>query len=176
MSISTRLARTWLTFHRQIISGFIIKNLGVNATFGICAIWFALLLPITYFCVFETTYKRKKVEPAFKEFSDTPTDLQSKRGSVREVTKEVDADDGSKDGSKEENVRIPGLDGQSGKVKVRYIEEIDIEEPIPAKETYRSRLRLFRGRISDQPFWRGVIKPIPLVLYPAILYSTIVHG
>jgi hypothetical protein len=165
-----------LTFDRQVISGFIIKNLGVNATFGICALWFALLLPITYFCVFETTYIRKQGHIPFKERPDTREDLSNKRGSVRVVTEEAEGKDGSKEASEGEDIRIPGIDGQSGKLKVRYIEEIDIDEPIPAKESYRSRLRIFRGRISDKPFWKGVWKPIPLICYPAILYSTIVHG
>lgn len=165
-----------LTFDRQVISGFIIKNLGVNATFGICALWFALLLPITYICVFETTYIRKKGQIPHEERPDTLEDLSSKRGSVRIVTKEEEVNGGSKDASEGEDIRIPGIDGQSGKLKIRYIEEIDIDEPIPAREPYRSRLRIFRGRISDMPFWSGVWKPIPLICYPAILYSTIVHG
>jgi len=108
----------------------------------------------------------------------------SKRGSVREENKEIDirdkketkVEDESKHGAVEEDIRIPGMDGQSGKLKVRYIEEIDMEEPVPEKESYRSRLRIYRGRITDKPFWKGVLKPIPLICYPAILYSTVVHG
>jgi hypothetical protein len=44
------------------------------------------------------------------------------------------------------------------------------------KEIYREKLRLFRGRVSDDSFWRGVWKPVPLIAYPAVLYSTIVYG
>lgn len=166
----------WLIFCRQVISGFIIKKSGINATFGICALWFALLLPITYFCVFETTYTRKKVQIPSKERPDSPTEFSSKRGSVRVVAKVEEAEDGRKVGNEEENIYIPGMDGQTGKLKVRYVEEMDLVEPIPTREPYRSRLRIFRGRVSDKSFWRGVWKPIPLICYPAILYSTIVHG
>lgn len=44
------------------------------------------------------------------------------------------------------------------------------------KETYRQQLALFRGRLSAEPFWRNVWKPIPLISYPAVLFSTIVYG
>jgi hypothetical protein len=121
-----------------------------------------------------------------KDSPSTPVDeFSSKGGSVREEnkemsvevkTKDVTVKDGSRNGFLEENTRILGMDGQTDKLKVKYIEEIDFDEPIPQKESYRSRLRIFRGRVSDKPFWKGVLKPIPLICYPAILYSTIVHG
>ncbi|KAJ4290323.1 hypothetical protein N0V90_010539 [Kalmusia sp. IMI 367209] len=44
------------------------------------------------------------------------------------------------------------------------------------KETYRSKLRLFRGRLSPESFWKGVWKPVPLIAYPAVLFSTVVYG
>lgn len=162
-----------------MISGFVINNLGVNATFGICAVWFALLLPITYFCVFETTYVRKKMQLPAKECPNTPDGTSSKRGSVQMVSKEEQAMDGDGKGSEyETRFGIPGMDGQTGSITVKpMMEEMDMEEDaIPGREAYRSRLRLFRGRILDTSYWRGVWKPIPLIAYPAILFSTIVHG
>ncbi|QDS69172.1 hypothetical protein FKW77_010560 [Venturia effusa] len=163
----------------QVISGFIIKNLGVNATFGICALWFALLLPITYFCVFETTYVRKQIRLPLRDCPGTSDNMSRKSGSVQTESKEDEG--GNVDGRESESEsriksRTPGIKGETGSVKVGSIEEIDMEEPIPGRELYRSRLRLFRGRIVDKPFWRGVWKPIPLIAYPAILFSTIVHG
>jgi hypothetical protein len=44
------------------------------------------------------------------------------------------------------------------------------------KETYRQKLRLFRGRVSNEPYLKGVWKPVPLIAYPAVLFSTIVYG
>ncbi|KAF1924216.1 MFS general substrate transporter [Didymella exigua CBS 183.55] len=44
------------------------------------------------------------------------------------------------------------------------------------KETYRRQLALFRGRLSDESFWRNVWKPVPLIAYPAVLFSTVVYG
>ncbi|KAI1413896.1 MFS general substrate transporter [Hypoxylon sp. FL1857] len=48
-----------------------------------------------------------------------------------------------------------------------------IKEP---KESYKSQLRLFRGRLSDEPFWKGVVKPFPLVCFPAVIFSTLVYA
>ncbi|OCL06393.1 MFS transporter-like protein [Glonium stellatum] len=47
---------------------------------------------------------------------------------------------------------------------------------IDDKESYRNRLALFRGRISSESYWKGVVKPLPLIAYPAVLFSTIVYG
>ncbi|KAH6642143.1 major facilitator superfamily domain-containing protein [Boeremia exigua] len=44
------------------------------------------------------------------------------------------------------------------------------------KETYRQQLALFRGRLSTESFWRNVWKPVPLIAYPAVLFSTVVYG
>lgn len=49
---------------------------------------------------------------------------------------------------------------------------VDNEE----RETYRQRLRLFRGRISGESFWKNAWKPVPLIAYPAVLFSTVVYG
>lgn len=43
-------------------------------------------------------------------------------------------------------------------------------------ETYVQKLRLFRGRLSGDSFWKGAYKPIPLIAYPAVLFSTVVYG
>ncbi|KAF2786523.1 MFS transporter-like protein [Melanomma pulvis-pyrius CBS 109.77] len=43
-------------------------------------------------------------------------------------------------------------------------------------ETYVQKLRLFRGRLSGESFWKCAYKPIPLIVYPAVLFSTIVYG
>jgi MFS family permease len=44
------------------------------------------------------------------------------------------------------------------------------------KETYRQQLAIFRGRLSSKSFWQNVWKPVPLIAYPAVLFSTVVYG
>ncbi|RYO85801.1 hypothetical protein DL766_003757 [Monosporascus sp. MC13-8B] len=50
------------------------------------------------------------------------------------------------------------------------LEEKPVKEP---KEAYVSQLRLFRGRLSQQSFWKGALKPFPLIAFPEVLFSTI---
>jgi hypothetical protein len=74
---------------------------------------------------------------------------------------------------------------RKSKIEVDETSKIEGEQkgsawPLPLdtgeKETYRQRLRLFRGRISGESFWKGAWKPVPLIAYPAVLFSTIVYG
>ncbi|KAI0009402.1 MFS general substrate transporter [Xylariaceae sp. FL0662B] len=49
-------------------------------------------------------------------------------------------------------------------------------EAAERKETYREQLRLFRGRLSDESYWKGVLKPFPLIAFPAVIFSTLVYA
>jgi hypothetical protein len=131
-----------------VISGFIIQSLGVQATFGVCAIWYAILIPCMYFIVLETTYPRKKI--------------------VWDTTVKEGLEIGKEDSMIAEE--------KGGKVVIETIQISDDPKESLTKEPYSKRLRLFRGRLAKDSFWKGVIKPIPLILFPSILYSTIVHG
>ncbi|KAI5861503.1 MFS general substrate transporter [Durotheca rogersii] len=55
----------------------------------------------------------------------------------------------------------------------------DLKGDDPAKEpreSYKSQLQIYRGRLSDESFWKGVIKPFPLICFPAVIFSTLVYG
>lgn len=67
--------------------------------------------------------------------------------------------------------------GPRGNSKIEIEEKgsfwsVDTQE----RETYRERLKLFRGRLSGESFWKGAFKPVPLIAYPAVLFSTVVYG
>ncbi|XTI87498.1 MFS transporter-like protein [Cenococcum geophilum] len=44
------------------------------------------------------------------------------------------------------------------------------------KKSYWKRLAIFRGWLSNESHWKGVVKPLPPIAYPAVLFSTIVYG
>lgn len=50
---------------------------------------------------------------------------------------------------------------------------LDLEDE---RVSYRSQLALFRGRLSPESFWKNAWKPVPLIAFPAVLFSTIVYG
>ncbi|KAL6709192.1 hypothetical protein ACN47E_002008 [Coniothyrium glycines] len=55
----------------------------------------------------------------------------------------------------------------------KEISFLDDDEP---KQPYRQQLAIFRGRLSQESFWKSAWKPIPLIAYPAVLFSTVVYG
>jgi hypothetical protein len=55
------------------------------------------------------------------------------------------------------------------------IEVIEIERS-ESRKPYSARLRIFQGRITDESFWRTAVRPLPLLAYPAVVFSTIVYG
>ncbi|CBX96553.1 similar to MFS transporter [Plenodomus lingam JN3] len=50
---------------------------------------------------------------------------------------------------------------------------LDEDEP---KRSYSQSLSIFNGRLSQESFWKNVWKPLPLIAYPAVLFSTVVFA
>lgn len=71
-------------------------------------------------------------------------------------------------------------DGRShrGLDRATTLEFEDLKEmaKIEPKEPYRRQLTLFRGRLSNLSFWKGVLKPPCLIVLPTILFSTILFS
>jgi hypothetical protein len=53
------------------------------------------------------------------------------------------------------------------------IYEIVMPEP---KKTYRQRLTVFRGRVSNAGFWRTSFKPIPLITFPVVVFAAFTYS
>jgi len=75
------------------------------------------------------------------------------------------------------------ITASSGSEFDRKVDEYDDEEDlkistaaaegIPSKVPYVRRLALFSGRLSDNKFWMGSLKPLGMLASPVILYNTI---
>lgn len=59
---------------------------------------------------------------------------------------------------------------------VDYDEDVSLAQANEPKPTYTSQLALWRGRLSPESFWKNAWKPVPLIAFPAVLFSTIVYG
>ncbi|TVY81521.1 putative MFS-type transporter [Lachnellula suecica] len=44
------------------------------------------------------------------------------------------------------------------------------------KKTYRQRLTIFQGRVSQVGFWRTSFKPLPLITFPAVVYAALTYS
>lgn len=48
------------------------------------------------------------------------------------------------------------------------------QQPEEVKKRYD--LAIFRSRVSDDSFWKLLLKPFPLFAYPAVIFSSLVYG
>lgn len=53
------------------------------------------------------------------------------------------------------------------------INKVEMNDP---PRSFTSQLRVFNGRLSDESFWKLAIKPLPLIAFPAVVFSTLVYG
>ncbi|KAI2605624.1 hypothetical protein GGR54DRAFT_644256 [Hypoxylon sp. NC1633] len=55
----------------------------------------------------------------------------------------------------------------------------DFESDNPAnkpREGYKNQLQLLHGRLSEDSFWKGVLKPFPLICFHVVIFSTLVYA
>jgi hypothetical protein len=55
-------------------------------------------------------------------------------------------------------------------------EPIDIEATTEQKKPWTSHLRIWRGRVSDRNFFKALIRPFPLAIFPSVIFCTVVYG
>ncbi|KAH7013063.1 major facilitator superfamily domain-containing protein [Ilyonectria destructans] len=79
--------------------------------------------------------------------------------------------------SRPPNATSDGL-SHGGLDRATTLEFEDLKEmaKVEPKEPYRRQLTLFRGRLSNLSFWKGVLKPPCLIVLPTILFSTILFS
>lgn len=54
-----------------------------------------------------------------------------------------------------------------------HVYEIILPE---TKKTYGQKLKIFQGRISQASFWRMAYKPLPLISFPAVIFSAMTYS
>ncbi|EEU38868.1 uncharacterized protein NECHADRAFT_45906 [Fusarium vanettenii 77-13-4] len=120
----------------QVLAGLIIDGMGYSATFGFSALVFGILLVLSYFLLFETTYSGPR-----------PTTLST--------TLSIDA----------------------SLYTSRFDDDVDLlKGNVERPEPYTQKLRIFRGRVSNANFFRDMLSPFQLMVYPAVLFGAIING
>jgi len=147
-----------------LIAGVIIDRDGYQWSFGVCAIFFGILMFAVFFFVPETAYKRPR--PAALKPPSTATSAN---------------EDASKQGGAEENVQDVSQTATSSD-DAATAEKKDIEGSVPApaavekKHTYWQELRVFTGRYSYAPVWKIMLRPVVLLFYPAVMWGFLIYG
>ncbi|KAK7415939.1 hypothetical protein QQX98_005512 [Neonectria punicea] len=156
----------------QVLAGVIIDSLGYSATFGFSALVFGILLVMSYFLVFETTYTKPRPSA-----SDTPKPIDP-----------IDIPSPPEQSYSQNETSRVGPAGLSRTLSTTfstdgslYMSEFEqdtdlLKGNIEKPEPYSRKLRIFRGRVSDAKFFSDMLSPFRLMAYPAVLYSAIING
>ncbi|KAL1885610.1 hypothetical protein Plec18167_001105 [Paecilomyces lecythidis] len=132
-----------------IISGYIIQNLGWNWTYGICAIIYGVWIVALFFFCPETAYRRDEA---------LNTDLGTED---KIVSLEVEAIE----------------DQEKDKPAARTIERAETNtSSVELKHSYWHELKIFHGRVSDDPFWKVLIRPLMMLVFPQVIFSFFAYG
>ncbi len=142
-----------------MISGQIIQQLGVEYTFGICSLIFIPLVVATFFFVPETVYHRNTTTKGVELLHKTTTNATTKSGSGTDT--DIDTTT------------------SISTTEIASIQPAGEQPAAPARGPSfwgGKELVVFRGRVSDESFWRQVILPFPLFLYPAVIFGSFIYG
>ena len=141
-----------------LVSGYIIQDDGYKWTFGVCAIFFGVLMLGVLFLVPETSYRRDAVTvvPVNDPVSNDP----EKPGTEHVHMKLGHEHDASQvQGEKDKHLSYSVTQGSA--------------EP---KMTYLRSLRVFTGRYSYAPILKIFTRPVILFFYPAVCWGFLIYG
>jgi hypothetical protein len=152
----------------HVIAGNIIARLGIKYLYIIS---FAVLTPFLiciFFLVRETTYERAPPALASLGLRD------SIDSSPTSSTSGTDLDE---DGKKPQVTRIE-------RIKTAPVEPTEPtpyqppthDTPDDPRLTFTQHLRVFRGRVTNRNFFFALWQPIPFMVFPSVLFSTVVNG
>ncbi|KAL6412889.1 hypothetical protein AUP68_02381 [Ilyonectria robusta] len=156
----------------QVIAGLIIDSLSYSATFGFSALVFGILLILSYFLMFETTYSKPRPTvghtPMPMDTVDAPRPPEQSH--TRNETSRTGPDGLSKTLS-------TTLSIDASLYASSFDDDVDLlKEHVERPEPYARKLRIFRGRVSKANFFRDLISPFQLMAYPAVLYGATING
>lgn len=138
-----------------LVSGYIIELDGYRWTFGVCAVFFGVLMLAVVFLVPEMAYRRDTVVPL-----DFAAARKDHGGTVRaEFEKKSEVQDFEKGGGHEPALHIDGGGGSAEK-----------------KHTYVQSLRVFTGVYSHAPVWKIFLRPVVMWFYPGVLWAFLIYG
>ena len=142
-----------------LIAGYIIELDGYRWTFGVCAIFFGILMLGVVFLVPETTFRRDAVVivPASDSDNEAIT-ADAEKANATHITMKL-AHEHDKTNEKDKHLSYSTTQGSS--------------EP---KHSYFRSLRIFNGRFSYAPIWKVFTRPVVLFFYPAVFWGFLIYG
>jgi MFS family permease len=171
----TNLAVFGGAFFTPILVGKITETIGWSWTFYFVAIFCGVCLPLVFFFVPETAYRRSShlnIDMASSEYiglCDKSAETGQGRGGSRNdehVIEDFEVPSSSSNGIAEKSGAAGGSHQTAGH---------DLGSSTP-QTGYRKSLLPFSGRKTDESFWKLLIRPFPLFAHPAILWAALIQG
>lgn len=138
-----------------LVAGYIIERDGYQWTFGVCAIFFGVLMIGIVFFVPETVYRRDSLvvvaRPGAKESDPVHMVLAHEHDAHRHAEKK---------------------DDDPGQVEVA-VAHLGADEK---KHSYIRSLRVFTGRHTHASMWKVFTRPFVLLFYPAVFWAFLLYG
>ncbi|KAI9923641.1 hypothetical protein MW887_008461 [Aspergillus wentii] len=148
-------------FLTPVLAGKITHSLSWEWTFYLVAIFTAAALPLTFFLIPETAFRR----PEYLN-----TDFES--DSTRQSESVVDSQWPLRETSEEH----PVFEEQKQSSFIHNRGRTDNPQESSRKDSYLKTLRLFNGRKSDENFLKLFLRPFPLFFHPGILWACLIQG
>lgn len=154
-------------FLTPVLAGKITHSLSWQWTFYLVAIFTAACLPMTFFLIPETAFRRADHFNTDFEHVDDRLDGSQSHTQLQPTgyaTSEVSQISG------EQKQSVPGTNEKPQGESSRGEDGAGQEPTTPRKATYWATLKLFNGRKTDEDFFKLLLRPFPLFFHPGILW------
>ncbi|PWY76378.1 MFS transporter [Aspergillus sclerotioniger CBS 115572] len=159
-------------FLTPVLAGKITHSLGWEWTFYLVAIFTAAALPLTFFFVPETAFKRadhlqSDLENAndHQAVSRPAPQVQLNNLMALETTS----------GSGDQKQYAPSVNDHHRPTSPKELPR-EIETKKLTKVPYLETLKPFNGRKTDESFFKLLLRPFPLFFHPAIFWACLIQG
>ncbi|CAG8313521.1 unnamed protein product [Penicillium nalgiovense] len=142
-------------FLTPVAVGKITKSMGWQWSFYFVAIFLGASLPLMFFFVPETAFRRSDY---------LNTDFKRSGGQGESMESHVSLSGASNDDTKELR---PGPNEGS---------KTEAATTVPEKDSFAQSLRLFNGRKTDERFFKLLLRPFPLFFHPGIFWACLIQG
>ncbi|KAE8349079.1 putative MFS transporter [Aspergillus coremiiformis] len=158
-------------FLTPVLAGKITHSLGWEWTFYLLAIFAAASLPLTFFLVPETAFRRPNY---LNNDFEQATDQRSENMIHSQPQPNTYPESEASRLSGEKKTPSP-LTNSKSQAESREL-DTHLNAVIPTQASYIQTLKPFNGRKTDESFLKLLLRPFPLFLHPAILWACLIQG
>ncbi|PYI09018.1 MFS transporter [Aspergillus sclerotiicarbonarius CBS 121057] len=157
-------------FLTPVLAGKITHSLGWEWTFYLVAIFTAAALPLTFFFVPETAFRRPDYLKTDFEYANQAESRPTSQVQLNNLTTPE-----TTPGPEKQKQSAPSVDGPRRSTSSKELPR-ETRTKIPTKVSYLETLKPFNGRKTDESFFKLLLRPFPLFFHPAILWACLIQG